>query len=89
MENLLLVFQAFQGTVISTALRSMRFGSFLLLLGGSAEAIGFRAGLQDVSAIGDAIQQSFAQSRVANDLRVKGGVKLDHRGGAKIDRYTG
>jgi hypothetical protein len=42
-------------TVISTAFRSVRFGSLLLLFRGPAEAVGLRAGLQDVSAIGDSI----------------------------------
>jgi hypothetical protein len=57
-ENLILVFQAFHRPVISTVgPRLVRFGS-LLLLRRSAETIRFRAGLQDVSAVGDAIEQS-------------------------------
>ena len=62
LENLVLVFQAFHGPSFPRLSRSVRFGSLLLLLGGSAEAIGFRTGLQDVSAIGDAIQKRFAQA---------------------------
>jgi hypothetical protein len=68
-ENLILVFHAFHRPVISTAWsRLIRFCSLLLLLRGSTEAIRFRAGLQDVSAVGDAIEQCFAESRVRNDL---------------------
>jgi hypothetical protein len=62
-------FQGFPRTVISTAFRLVRFDSFPLLLRSAAEAVRFRAGFQDVSAIGDAIQKCFAQSRVRNDLR--------------------
>ena len=39
------------------------FGSFLLLLGGSAKAIRFRTGLQDVSTVGDAIEKRLAKAR--------------------------
>ena len=65
-------FPGFPRTVISTAFWSVRFYSLLLLLRGAAEAIRFCAGLQDVSAVGDAIEQRFAQPRVGNDLRPLG-----------------
>src|SRR5260370_39682665 len=44
------------------------FGSFLLLLGGSAEAIRFPAGLKNVRAVGDAIQQRLFEARVGEHL---------------------
>ena len=44
------------------------FGSFLQLLGGSAEAIRFRTGLENVSAVGDAIQKRLAKARVRDHL---------------------
>ena len=69
-ENLILVFQAFHGPVISTV-GLVCFGS-LLFLRRSAETIRFRAGFQDVCAIGDAIQQRFAEARVRNYLRPLG-----------------
>ena len=50
----------------------MRFDSLLLLLRRPAEAIGFRTRLQDVSTIGDSIQQRFAEPRIGNDLRPLG-----------------
>ena len=61
-------FPGFPRTVISTAFRSMCFGSLLLLVCGSAEAIRLRSGLQDMSAISDSIQQRFAEPRVGDYL---------------------
>ena len=80
-ENLGLVFQAFHGPSFPR-LPSVGFGSFLLLLRGSAEAIRFRARFQDVSTIGDSIQQGFTESRIGNDLRPFGERQVcgqDHR----------
>ena len=54
----------FHGSAVVSA-----FGSLLLFLRRSAEAIGFRARFQDVSAIGDSIQQRFAEPRVGDHLR--------------------
>jgi len=51
----------FHGSAVVSA-----FGSLLLFLRRSAEAIGFRARVQDVSAIGDSIQQRFAEPRVGD-----------------------
>jgi hypothetical protein len=66
-------FPGFPRTVISRAWPvSLRLGSLLLFFRGSAEAIGFCARLQDVSSIGDSIQQRFAESRVGDDLRPLG-----------------
>ena len=66
-------FPGFPRTVISTAWPiSLQLGSLLLFFRGSAEAIGFCSRLQDVSSIGDSIQQRFAESRVRDDLRPLG-----------------
>src|ERR1022692_1248625 len=48
---------------------SGRLGSLLLLVGSSPEAVRFRAGLQNVSAVGDAIQQRLAKARIRDHLR--------------------
>jgi len=45
------------------------FGSFLLLLGSSAETIRFGASLKNVSTVGDAIEKRFAKPRIRNHLR--------------------
>ncbi len=42
---------------------------FLLPLNGASEAIGVAAGLDDVSAIGNAIKKCFAQSRIGKHGR--------------------
>jgi hypothetical protein len=63
-------FPGFPPSVISTA-GLVRFGS-LLLFRRSTETIRFCAGLQDVRAVGDAIQQGFAEPRVRNHLRPLG-----------------
>ena len=63
-------FPGFPRPGISTAQSfAVRFGSFLLLFGRPTEAIRFGAGLQNMSAVGDAIQQCFAEPRIGNDLR--------------------
>jgi hypothetical protein len=40
-----------------------------MLLGGSAEAIRFRAGLRNLSAVDDASRSALQKARVADDLR--------------------
>ena len=47
--------------------RSARFGR-LTFLQRSAESIGFRSGFQDVSTVGNAIQQCLAEPNIAEDL---------------------
>lgn len=59
-ENLGLVFHSFHGPSFPRLSGLMWFGSFLLLLRCAAEAIRFRTGLKNMSAIGDSIQQCFA-----------------------------
>lgn len=76
--------ERFPRTVISAAwLASLRPGSLLLFFRGSTEAIGFGTGFQDVTAIGDSIQQRFAQSRIRNDLRPlrKWQIRSEHHSG--------
>ena len=61
-------FPGFPPPGISTAAWSRRLGSFLLFLRGPAESIRLGPRFEDVSAVGDAVQQRFAEKRIRDNL---------------------
>ena len=68
-----LAFHAFLGPAFPQLFDFLRsFSSFFLFVHSPAESVGFRASLQNVCPIGDAIQQCLAQPRIWNYLRPLG-----------------